>query len=184
MKYGVLMLRQIKAVLNKLGGMYGIRIWKTIRLGLRKSPGEYRKAFEAGKYQIGTYASQILDKISITQEEVEVDLVLVTGRQLGFIYATRRDRIYERALERGFQGCPAEVGPALREQYPGQPMGELLIGMEPIPDSGGHLRVFRVEHDGSGLRLSGDHGDPDDIRDPDYQWVFVLPRKPLGSESP
>ncbi|MBI2644163.1 MAG: hypothetical protein HYW95_01485 [Candidatus Wildermuthbacteria bacterium] len=154
------------------------KIWKTVKLGLRKSPREYRKALDEGKYQIGTYASQILDKTSCSQEVVEVDLVLVTGSQLGFKVATRRDLIYKRALELGLQRCPGEVGPAMREQYLDQPMDEwFLIGMDPITDSDGNLRVFIVVHDGSGLWLDGSNGDPDRVWNPGFRWAFVLPRK-------
>ena len=154
------------------------RVWKTIKLGLHNSSKEYRNALKAGKYQIGTYAGQILDKTPISQEEIEVDLVLVTGTQLGFKANVRRDAIYERALERGLQKCPAEVGPALREQYTDQPMREwVLIGMDPIAGSGGGLRVFVVGHDVRGQWLYGDDGDPDHVWDPGPQWVFVLPSK-------
>jgi hypothetical protein len=155
-----------------------LKTWKTIKLSLQKSPEEYRRALEAGKYQIGTYASQILDKTPVSQEEVEVDLVIMTGSQLGFKVATRRDLIYKRALELGLQKCPAEAGPALREQYPDQPMGEwFLIGMEPIADSDGALEAFSVGHGGCGLWLSGSSGYPDSVWNPDLHWVFVLPRK-------
>ena len=160
------------------GSTAKFKVWKTIKLGLRKSPQEYRKALLAGKYQIGTYANQILDKIPVSNEEVEVDLARVSGRQLGFKVNTRRDVIYERALELGLQQCPAEVGPALREQYTDQPMREwVLIGMDPIAGSGGGLRVFVVGHDVRGQWLYGDDGDPDHVWDPGPQWVFVLPSK-------
>lgn len=158
-----------------------LKIWKTIKLGLRKSPEEYRKALEAGKCQIDTYAGQILDKILVSQEEVEVDLVLVTGRQLGCIVDTRRDLIFKRALKRGLQKCPAEVGLALREQYPDQPLGLgewLRIGMEPIIDSDGDLETFELGRVDNVPWLSREIGDPDDdVWSPDIWLVFVLPRK-------
>ena len=154
------------------------RVWKTIKLGLRKSPEEYRKSLKDGKYRIGDYANQILDKIPISQEEVKVDLVRLTGRELGFKESVRRDVIYNRALECGLQKCPGEVGPVLREQYSDQQNGEwVLIGMEPITDSDGNLDVFSVRRNDSGLWLFSYWGSPDGFWGPDYLWVFVRPRK-------
>lgn len=154
------------------------KVWKTIKLGLHKSPEEYRKALKDGKCYIGDYANQILDKIPISQEEVEVDLVRLTGRELGFKESVRRDVFYNRALGYGLQKCPGEVGPALREQYPDQPNGEwALIGMEPIAASDGYLRVFYVGRHASELWLYSDWSHPDYVWNPDDQWVFRLPRK-------
>ena len=153
------------------------KIRKTIKLGLHKSPKEYRKTF-AGKCEIGIYAGQILDETPVSQDEVAIGLVFVMGRQLGFKRSACRDAIYAHALELGLEKCPAEVGPALREQYPDQPMGEgVVIGMDPIADSGGDLRVFGVEHYDGGLWLYGGRGNPDRVWNPDDLWVFALSRK-------
>ncbi len=51
-----------------------LKIWKTIKLGLHKSPDEYRTALKAAGYRIGDYANQVLDKISVAKTETEVDL--------------------------------------------------------------------------------------------------------------
>ena len=195
MKYGELNLGQIEAIVNRLGGMDGVRhflsgelvvsvpecdfpVWKTIKLGFRKSPEEYCNALRDGEYSISDYAKQTLDKIPISQEEVEVDLVRLTGREMGFKESVRRDILYNRALEHGFQKCPGEVGPALREQYPNQPNGEcVLIGMEPITDSDGDLNVFRVERSDSRRWLSSHWSDPGNFWIPAHVWVFVRPRK-------
>ncbi len=154
-----------------------LKVWKTIKLGLRKSPGEYRQALLAGKFCIEDYANQILGKTPVSQEEVEVDLVLATDLQLGFKVNTRRDAIYERVSKLGLQRCPAEVGPALREQYKDQPMDEwVLIGMDPIPGSDGRLIVFTVGRGDNGLWLHGNNGSPGSVCNPGVKWVFVLPR--------
>lgn len=107
-----------------------------------------------------------------------MDLVMVTVAELGFKKGARRDQIYERAKELELELCPPEVGPQLRLQYRDQPNGEwVLIGMEPIADSGGDLDVFSVERDDSELWLDSDWGYPDDFWDADDRWVFRLPRK-------
>ena len=195
MKYGELNLGQVEAMVNKLGGMEGVRrflagelmvkgaeyqfkIWKTIKLGLHKSPEEYRKALKDGKCRIGDFANEILDKIPISQEEVEVDLVCLTGRKLGFKENARQGVIYNRALEYSLQKCPGEVGLALREQYPDQPNGEgVLIVMEPIAASDGSLRVFRVERSDLELWLDSDWSYSRSFVSPADLLVFVRPRK-------
>jgi len=197
MKYGELNLGQVEAVVNKLGGMDGVRrllsgelvvkeaerrfqIWKTIKLGGFKTADDVRKALKDGGFRLGDWANDILGKpaFTVTSEETELDLVVVTVAELGFKKGATRRNIYKRAQEFGLELCPPDVGPQLRLQYGGQPNGEwLLIGMEPITASGGYLGVFRVKCRGLELWLSSHWGSPDDFWDPDYRWVFVLPRK-------
>lgn len=202
-KYSELNLGQIEAVVNKVGGMGGVQrlladelvvveklslqpikteprdfaLWKTVTLGLKKSPKDYHKALEKDGYRIGDYAGQILDKTEASQTEVEVDLVVVTVGELGFNEGARRDKIYARAIELGLQVCPAEVGPALRLVYKDQPRGEWLrIGMEPITYSV-DLNVFGVDDDRGGRWLDSIFAHPGRVWRADVQWVFVRPRK-------
>lgn len=198
MKYGELNLGQVEALVNKLGGMEGVRrflsgelvvkelecqlkIWKTIKLGTGlKTADEFRKALKDKGFNISDWANDILGKSAFTvaTEETEVDLVKVTVAELGFRKGVRRDQIYERAKELGLELCPPEVGPQLRLQCQDQPNGEwVLIGMEPITDSDGGLCVFRVGRADSGLWLYSYWGDPGGLWGPDRRWVFRLPRK-------
>lgn len=203
-KYSELNLGQIEAVVNKVGGMGGVQrlladelvvveklslqpikteprdfaLWKTVTLGLKKSPKDYRKALEKDGYRIGDYAGQILNKTEVSQTEVEVDLVLVTVGELGFNEDARRDKIYARAMKLGLQVCPAEVGLALRLAYKDQSQGEwLCIGMEPITDSGGNPNVFGVGRDAGARWLYGNYGHPGSVWTVGIRWVFVRPRK-------
>lgn len=137
MKYGELNLRQIEAVVNKLGGMKGVKrflsgetviketehelnIWKTIKLGTGpKTADEFRRLLGEGGFRLSNRASDILGKpaFKVADEETEIDLVKVTAAELGFKKGARRDQIYERAQKLGLELCPAEVGPQLRLQY-------------------------------------------------------------------
>jgi hypothetical protein len=151
--------------------------WKTIKLGTGlKKADDFRKAIKAAGMKISDCANDILGKPAFTASETEqeVDLVVATPKELGFNgNATYRD-ICNKAIELGFELCPAEVGPQLRKQYTDQPKDEwLVVAMEPITVSHGYLDVFRVGHDGAGLWLGANLGGPDDVWRADDRFVFV-----------
>ena len=198
MKYGELTLGQVEAVVNKLGGMEGVKrflagetmaketehefdIWKTIKLGTGfKTADEFRRALRDGGFRISGWASDILGNpaFKVASEETEVDLIKVTVAELGFKESVRRDQIYERAKEFGLELCPAEVGPQLRLRYKDQPNGEwILVAMEPIFASGGNPRLFPVGRNDSGLWLSGLWSPPARFWPADRRWVFCRPCK-------
>ena len=153
-----------------------------IKLGTgQKDADGFRKALKTAKCGIGDWANDIIGKpaFTVATEEIEVDLVIVTVEELGFKDGAKRSDIYKRAIELGLQLCPNEVGPQLRLQYMDQPKGQwLLIGMEPITDSDGNLRVFGVERNDVGkLWLYANYGSPVYVWDGSHRWVFLRPRK-------
>jgi len=161
-----------------LGLLPELKIWKTIKLGLRKTPAEYEEALEKKGFRIGDYARQILKKITISQIVVELDLGVLIVAELGFKGNARYQDICRRVVEIGGELCPNEAGPALREQYPDQPYGEWdTIAMEPLIVSVGALDVFHVARDSDGRWLGAYYGDPDDLFFPGHRVVFVVPRK-------
>ncbi|MFZ2832027.1 MAG: hypothetical protein WAZ40_02645 [Minisyncoccia bacterium] len=193
-KYPRLDLGQIEAIVNKLGGMEGVQrflsgemvikasernfpIWKTIRLGTGlKTPDDFRAAIKAAGMYIGDWGNDILGKpaFTVSPEETEVDLVVVSNADLGFKDGTKLEDTYARALELGLELCPNEVGPQLRLQYTDQPNGEwLLVAMEPIIDSDGFRGLFGVKRDdGGGRYLNGYNGGPDRVWGADARFVF------------
>jgi hypothetical protein len=63
-------------------------------------------------------------------------------------------------------------------QYADQPIDEwLVIGMEPIMGSNGHLKVFEVEYLGLERQLGGYLGSPGDFLYAYRRLVFLRPRK-------
>jgi len=192
---------QLNAIVKKLGGEDGamrflrgeivvavptpheFSIWKTVKLGTGlKTADDFRTALKKGKNRISNWGNDILGKPAFTASETEMDVdlvnVSVADLDLGFKDGAYRRDIIAKALELGLQLCPAEVGPQLRLQYADQPKGEwLVIGMEPITDSGGHLNVFGVAHDRGGRWLYGSNGYPDPFWDADDRFVFVRPSK-------
>lgn len=183
---------RVQAVWNKLGGEEGVTrllngelklvetqprefaIWRTVKLGLCKTPDEYRKALKKAGRRISDWGDDILGRISCSQEEVDLDLVIMSVGDLGFKGIARYADICTKAVELGLGLCPAEVGPALRLQYGDQPSGEWLrIAMEAITDRGGVRRIFLVEHGSDGLWFFAEDGHPGGVRLADDRFVFV-----------
>lgn len=195
MKYGELTLGQVEAIVNKMGGMEGVKrflsgktvvkeedrqfkVWRTIKLGTPglKTAEDFRRAIKDNGMKIGDWANDILGQpgFTVADEETEIDLVCLTVAELGFKDGARRDKIYTEAQKFGLQLCPAEVGPQLRLQYKDQSSGEwIFVAMDPITASGGGLRVFRVGRDGRGLWLDGDYGNPGSFWGGGDRWVFA-----------
>ena len=189
---------QLNAVVKKLGGDAGVQrflrgelrvvetqkrefpIWKTVKLGVHKTPAEYRKALEAGNHRSGGWVNEIFDKPVCTcaDKETDVDLVVLSVGDLGFKEGALYSQICDKAVAVGLEVCPAEVGPALRLAYGDQPRGErLIIATKPFTGSGDDLDLFVMEvSGGGGLWLRGDCGPSDRFWEPDRRFVFVAPK--------
>jgi hypothetical protein len=161
-------------------------VWKTITLGMCKTPDEYRKALKQARLSIGDWGNDILDRIAYSQEEIEVDLVVLSVSDLGFYRSAKYKDLCAKALELGLQLCPAEVGPALRLSYKDQPGGERLrIAMKAITSYGCYDSIFEVAHEveleyeENELWLGGNCGVPDIRRRIRSRFVFVRP-KPIS----
>lgn len=156
-------------------------LWKTIKLGVGLATvDDFCNAFSTSGLRCSQGAIYMLSKseFAVAGKFTEVDLVVVSGRDLGFEANMRYAQICARAKELGLELCPAEVGPQLRLQHLDQPNGEqVVIAMEAICDSYGYLNVFCLEHDDSGRWLVAYYGNPGSIWYPDSEFVFVLPRK-------
>jgi hypothetical protein len=153
-------------------------VWKTVRLATQKSADGYRKAMGSIKNTIGYCANDILGTPAFTCaiEETDIDLVVLSGAELGFGEVVEYGAICARARALGLELCSAEIGPALRLAYKDQPEGEqLIIAMHAIIDSGDILRVFGLEN-GGGLWLSTFRGYPGCKWHPTYRFVFVRPK--------
>lgn len=128
---------------------------------------------ELKEFKVSTWAEQILDKVTFSKNKQELELEILSVKDLGFDLATTQE-FYTKAKERGLELCPAEVGPYLRLRYTDQPKGEwLVIGMEPIAGSSGDLRLFDVVHDDSDCWLRAYYGNPGDVWDGSLRFVFL-----------
>ena len=148
--------------------------WRTLKVGNDQSMKDLSKALMNNGFRITGWAVEILKKITAAPAEAEIELVNVSVRELGFEEGATREQIYARARECGLGLIPAEAGPHLRLLYTDQPLGEwLLIGMEPIVDSGGRPRLFYLERDVDGHWLDTDCGTPERFWYAGYRWVFT-----------
>jgi hypothetical protein len=156
-------------------------IWKTITVGGSKGVNAIREAMETAPCHvtIGDDADEILGRpaFPFIRTPVELDLVVLSVFELGFgDWASLHD-IYARAQALGFELCPAEVGPALRLNYPDQPPGDSLhIAMKPVARYSGELVDFTVDKFGAGLLLLGGDARPDVMLPGTDRFVFVRPR--------
>ncbi len=163
------------------GVLPSLKIWRTIKLGTGiKDANGFREAIRNAGMKISDRANNMLDRpaFTVASEETEIDLARVTVAELGFSEATRRDKVYERAIRIGLQLCPTETGPQSRLQYVDQPNGEWLrVCSEPILYSDGSLRVFYVGRSDSELWLLSYYADPGSLWCPVSQLLFRRPRK-------
>ena len=162
------------------GTLREITVWKTIRLGICKTPDEYRKALEkAGCRVISlSWGYDALDKADCTQEEIEIDLVVMSAKELGFVKGAPYRAILARCVQVGLELCPAEVGPALRLAYGDQPRGEQLrIATKEVTNSAGHHDIFAVTNERGVLCLT--HGADSIDFYTDEPFVFVRRRKKI-----
>jgi len=141
-----------------------VQVWKTIFVGTFADTFTLRDALDAAGCSIGDLAGQILARpaftLSVTKTSVE--LFAVSAAELGFQTSTvPLAEIYARARQSGFGPAAAEVAPQLRLQYLDQPMGEFLIGMEPIKRWTGEPVILAVANGGAGLVLIGRDGSAD-----------------------
>ncbi len=183
---------QLNAIVKKLGGKddalrflrgelvvsaakpIEMPVWKTVKLGLHKSPKDYRAAIKSAKMKIGDWGDDILGRITCSQEEVDLDLVVLSVGELGFKGSARYADICTKAVELGLELCPAEVGPALRLQYGDQTRGEwVLIAMEAIAGRVGDRLIFFVGRDGDDLWLCAYLGHPGLVWDAGCRFVFA-----------
>jgi len=137
--------------------------WKTIAVGTFANSFSLRNALDAAGCGIGASAGEILARpaFTVSATKADVGLIAVSVAELGFQTGTASlADIYARARQLGFGLAAAEVAPQLRLQYFDQPMGEFLIGMEPIKTWKGEPVILTVANGGAGLILIGQDGSP------------------------
>ncbi|MBU1104648.1 hypothetical protein KJ664_01970 [Patescibacteria group bacterium] len=150
------------------------RIFKTIEIGTHSEAETLRHAVESFGARVSTWAGDILAETPLGQSKQLLNLVTATVAELGYPNGTQLRNVFKAGLARGWELCPAEVGPQLRLQYPDQPDNEwLVIAMEPLRDSDGVPSLFDVYCHGGTRWLSANYGKPDDFWHASDRFVFV-----------
>src|SRR5690349_24189618 len=143
---------------------FAVPVWRRITTGTFANSFALLSALDAAGCAIGNSAEEILARPAFTVGALKttVELFAVSAAELGFQTATAPlADIYARAQQLGFGLAAAEVAPQLRLQYFDQPMGELLIGMEPIKTWSGEPFILVVANGGAGLVLIARDGSAD-----------------------
>lgn len=146
------------------------QFFMTVTRGLYQDVASLRQGILSSGKKIGKYADQILEKIQISSEKVEIDLWEVSGAELGFTEAVSLNKIYQRAVERGFEIISAEAIALARIKCVD---GKLRIGgMEPIEDSGSGCRTLNLSGGNGDLWLRTHYVSPGGLWQPRHVWLF------------
>lgn len=124
------------------------------------------------KVYISDYARDMLKNEDFTTQHKpeQIDLVILTVKELGFLNGATIDEIYQKAQELGLELCPAEVGPQLQLQHP---ISErTLIAMKQIAVRNGDPNVFSLLRNAYGLWLSDNNARPSSGWYDNGQFVF------------
>ena len=157
-----------------------VPVWKTITVGTFANSFALRNALDAAGCGIGDSAGEILARpaFTVSATKTDVELMAVSAAELGFQTDTvSLADIYARAQQLGFGLAAAEVAPQLRLQYLDQPIGEFLVGMEPIKTWQGKPVILTVANGGAGLVLIGQDGSADAEIPVASRFLFMRPNE-------
>lgn len=152
-------------------------VWRQIKNGTHGSVDGLIAATEAdGECFVGGDARRILyrSEFVMAPTEVDVELVLVTGRNFGHPARITTRQVYDAADLAGLDKCLAEDGPQLRRVYKDQPDYEQVrVAMESVED-GDHLNVFLLAraHGNGKPFLDAIFNEPDCMWGGDTLWAF------------
>jgi len=155
---------------------FAVPVWRTIKVGTFANSFALLNALDAAGCGIGGLAEEVLARpaFTVATAKTDVELFALSAAELGFQTDTAPlADIFARAQQSGFGLAPAEVAPQLRLQYFDQPMGEFLIGMEPIKTWNGEPVILAVANGGAGLVLVGREGGADAQVPVATRFVFV-----------
>lgn len=199
MKYNSWTLGQVEAVFNKLGGDGGVRdflsdklivrptshwlIWKTVKIGT----GPQSFLFQMLRQQGVKFGSCLLNLLKSYRLPIavpmEIDLVKVSGKELGFAEEAYRDEIYDCAKKLGLELCPPEAGFCLPLQCDESEVGSrptIISSAMVIDDLRGVHHLIAIWHNGSDFWIEAfpdDRHNPFSKRESRTSWIFHLPRK-------
>ena len=148
--------------------------WKSVTVG---NLGNVLKHLKEAGIKIAESGFEILGRMDYEENELSLDLVLVSLEELGLTEYSTVNQIYTAAEHHGLSLCPAEVGPQLWLQHPDllQWRESLHVAMEPILDSEHKRCVFTLWRNENGCLLGSDRCDSVSWWGK-HRWVFVRSR--------
>ena len=111
-------------------------LFTTVTLGVCKNAAAYRKAFDDAQWPAGrpdSLTTKALDNISIAQQEVEIDLVGLTPKDMGFEFPSGascvgHDKLWAFGAGLGLQLCPHEAAYATLLKWDDELTGKIGSG--------------------------------------------------------
>ena len=172
---GWLWLQEFKKFLRRENPWEKTDILVTIEIGTHKTVKSLRRAVLKSGASIFRWADDILNKVELSKSKQSLDLVSLSGKELGFSKATQLEDIAKAGTSLGLYPCPAEAAPQfIRQCSDILKKGEILIFvMEPIYDSYADLMLFYVERNGYECWLGAYGGRPGDLYHAGVRFVFV-----------
>ncbi|HKC15048.1 MAG TPA: hypothetical protein VKC89_03765 [Patescibacteria group bacterium] len=151
-----------------------------------KSSADLQKELKEKGIKTTEYTESLLESLDFKtlKSPQNIDLVRLTGYDLGFDEDVTIDQIYKRAKKLGLELCPAEVGPHLRLKDLNQPLVEWYsIAMQPITASHDVPRAFLLMREGGGGLWLYDYVVVSyrERENPGEEFVFSLPPAPERS---
>ena len=127
---------------------------ETISIG-GKTSTELQGELRERQIDISAYAADMIkSKDFVTLKEPEnINLIRLRVQDMGLERMSTIYEISDQAKKLGLNQCPAEVGPHYCLANTNQPMNEGDIGMKPIANRDGDLRVFKLYRDEDGQAL-------------------------------
>jgi len=148
-------------------------IWRSAHIGTPLSSDELRRTLTGAGVRIADWANDILGKVETAEPLTHLGLVLATSLELGYLQRATLQQIDTNALSFGLQHYLPGVGLLLSLGYPpGLKDMSVIIGMEPVADSGGNSRVFAIGHDGFHPWLFAYSAHPSRLWDKNTYWAF------------
>ena len=137
---------------------------------------DFKARFKAMSVDVTSYAQDLTDRITLSTEEKEVNLIFPTGRDLGLTASVPYREFLAAGQAKGYKICDPEVGLYLRVYDDKQPLNDVYwMAMEPITDRNDYPLVFGLGRRQDGLWLDAYWADPGALWDPEHRLAFSLP---------
>lgn len=119
---------------------------------------------------------------TLKYQDSELDLVLVSPRELGYPFSAPRKAIYSRAMELGLTLAPSEIAELLLTESLNLGSEDVLvIASDPVhhPDYAytWTWTLSWIRDDGNGPKMNESRGGPCSTWNCDWKFVFVLARR-------